>query len=317
MRPVTLSLPLAGGTMNRISLAWFTQLGVTLKQLEGYPPAAAEEKSKRSFDMQRAKTTLEELSDPKFLPLSLKASRAAINNLITALNDGIEDTKKLPDKEEAGRFPWELYRISWAAEQLAPVLKAELSVQAVYQIAPKRAYDIDTLIDNGTTIFSDSVRDQFTPEERYDVEQAGKCLAVEVPTAAAFHMFRAAESVLRRYYTAVVGTLPKLKMRNWGAYLKALKKCNADAKVLYALEQIKDLHRNPVLHPDSRVDIDEALSLVGLIESVISAMTKDIKQRKAAAAAAPAPAVEALPKMDVPTDPVKAEEKSAAPLPPS
>ncbi len=299
MRPISLVLPLAGGTMNRISLAWFAELGVTLKELEGYPAGAADDKSKRGYDMVRAKEILEQLTDTKALPLSLKASRAAINNLINALGDGIEETKKLPAEEDKSRLPWELYRISWAAEQLAPVLRAELSVQAVYQIAPKRAYDIDTLIDNGTAIFSDAVKLSFTLEEKYDVEQAGKCLAVEVPTAAAFHLFRAAESVMRRYYTIVVGTLPKAKMRNWGAYLKALKKCNADSKVLNALEQIKDLHRNPVLHPETRINNDEALSLVGMIESVVGAMVADMKRRQEAALVAAA-----LPKMDVPTDPV-------------
>lgn len=274
--------------MNRISLAWFAQLGVTLKELEGYPNAAADDKNKRIFDMTRARETLEELTNPALFPLSLKASRAALHSLISALNDGIKETKESPEAADKNGLPFELYRISWAAEQLAPVLRAELSVQAVYQIAPKRAYDIDTLIDNGTTIFSEGVRSNFTLDERYDIEQAGKCLAVEVPTAAAFHLFRAGESVLRRYYTIVVGALPKPKMRNWGAYLKNLRKCNAEPKVLSALDQIKDLHRNPVLHPETKIDIDEALSLVGMIESVISAMTADMKRRQAAAIAAAA-----------------------------
>ena len=69
-------------------------------------------------------------------------------------------------------------------------------------------------------------------------------------------------------------------MRNWGAYIKNLRKCGADEKIVTILEQIKDMHRNPVIHPERRLDNDEALSLVGIVESAISAMVRDMKMRK-------------------------------------
>ena len=68
-------------------------------------------------------------------------------------------------------------------------------------------------------------------------------------------------------------------MRNWGVYIRNLRKCSADPKILSTLEQIKDLHRNPVIHPEVQIDIDEALSLVGIAESAISRMIADMKDR--------------------------------------
>jgi transposase-like protein len=85
------------------------------------------------------------------------------------------------------------------------------------------------------------------------IQEAAKCLAFEIPTAAAFHIFRCAESILRRYYEAVVGKLPKRQMRNWGSYIRYLKECGADVRVITILEQIQDLHRNPVIHPETRM----------------------------------------------------------------
>src|SRR5262245_61046831 len=102
------------------------------------------------------------------------------------------------------------------------------------------------------------------PDEQDNIVQAGKCLAFEVPTAAAFHIFRAAESVMRLYYIAIFGTIPAKKLRNWGAYLKNLKSHGgADPKILHSLEQIKELYRNPTIHPETKYTLEEALSLVG------------------------------------------------------
>jgi hypothetical protein len=102
---------------------------------------------------------------------------------------------------------------------------------------------------DGTRIFSDACRAEFTDDEKYDINQGAKCLAFEVPTAAAFHLMRATESVIQRYYGEVVGKLPPKKSRNWGAYIANLRRCGAEPKIISALEDMKELYRNPIIHP--------------------------------------------------------------------
>jgi hypothetical protein len=172
-------------------------------------------------------------------------------------------------------------QINWLSNRLNIILEGEFAVQPTYNVSPKRAFDIDTLIYAGSKVFTDTPGD-FDAEEIYNLEQAGKCLAFEVPTAAGFHIFRAAEAVLRRFYLEVVGTLPKLKSRNWGVYISNLRKHGGvDARILSLLDQIKDLYRNPIMHPETRLDMKQALSLVGVAESVMSAMIADLKFREA------------------------------------
>ncbi len=48
------------------------------------------------------------------------------------------------------------------------------------------------------------------------------------------------------------------------------------AKVLSCLQQIKDLHRNPLMHPEETLTLEEAISLFGICQSAISAMLKEI-----------------------------------------
>jgi hypothetical protein len=93
---------------------------------------------------------------------------------------------------------------------------------------------------------------------------------------------RATEAVIREYYRAVVGTVPKVKARNWGSYIKLLKTKGADSKIITVLEQIKDTYRNPIVHPGDVLEMEDAIILFGMAQGVIVSMMKDIVTRKAA-----------------------------------
>jgi hypothetical protein len=72
------------------------------------------------------------------------------------------------------------------------------------------------------------------PEAIFDSREAGACLAFELPTACGFHVFRATESVLRKYYLQVTRSAVAPKVRNIGVYLNAMKqKKVGDEKITY------------------------------------------------------------------------------------
>ncbi len=243
--------------MQRISLAWFGSLGQALAPLSN-----SQSVDKISLlHLYQARQYIAPLAEQQRYPLDIRASIPVIRDLLTKINHVLDgDENNVQPRLDNGR--WDIWI---TASKLETLLFGELAVQPVYHVLQKRAYNIETLVATGENLFSDSVKAEFTDDERYNIREAGKCLAFEIPTAAAFHLFRCAESVLRRYYEVVVGTLPKTKMRNWGTYIKNLRTCGADDKVVATLEQIKDMHRNPVIHPDSKIDVDEAFSLIGIV----------------------------------------------------
>lgn len=57
-------------------------------------------------------------------------------------------------------------------------------------------------------------------------------------------------------------------------YLNILRtKKLGDPKVLSVLQSIKDLHRNPIMHPEERIaSVDEAISLLAAIRASIGYM---------------------------------------------
>jgi len=116
------------------------------------------------------------------------------------------------------------------------------------------------------------------PEASSDFDEAGRCWLFDTYTAAGFHLMRATESVIREYYKVITGVdLPK-KYRNWGAYIKNLKKCpNASLNVIGFLDHMRENYRNPIAHPEHNLSADDAQILFGVCVGAIQMMAAEIK----------------------------------------
>jgi hypothetical protein len=54
-------------------------------------------------------------------------------------------------------------------------------------------------------------------------------------------------------------------------YAMRQKKCG-DERILAALAQMSSLYRNPLIHPEVALAVDEAISLLGMAHSVVTSM---------------------------------------------
>lgn len=153
-----------------------------------------------------------------------------------------------------------------------------MNISPAYLVVKKRGYDTADLIARAEVLFpADLVRK--VPEALEDVRQAGKCMAFELGTAAGFHTMRATELVLRHYYDAVMNGAERPKTNNIGDYLREMENAKAgDAKTLATLRQIKDSHRNELIHPEENLTLDDALALIGISQSAIVAMLREVPE---------------------------------------
>jgi hypothetical protein len=147
----------------------------------------------------------------------------------------------------------------------------------LYVVQPKAGYDTTVLIESGARCFPDDVWTK-APDAVSDLNQGTRCIAFELFTAAGFHLHRANEAVLRRYWDAVTKGAPRPASRNMGDYLNEMNaKGVGDSKVKSALKDLKDLHRNPLIHPEHSLETaDEAIALMNGIHNVIVYMLKEI-----------------------------------------
>ena len=140
---------------------------------------------------------------------------------------------------------------------------------------------VGKLLNGASNGYPANARLHLTPQCREEIDEAGKCLVFDRSTAAGFHTLRSLELTIRQYLLAIPGfVMPPLNRQNWGEYLKLLKDNGAGRDVTDHLHNIKDNYRNPLMHPEDTLEIDEAVSVFGLAQSMNEMLVADMKKRR-------------------------------------
>lgn len=203
-----------------------------------------------------------------------------------AWEDAIKKLQELPDPEPT--IGWEARVIRTAAEKFETVLSAELASSDTYWISPKGTHKTSVLMTSARRELPESIVKE-VPEAAADFDEAGRCLLFDSATATGFHLLRATEAVIRKYYKLVTGIDPKTKFRNWRAYIKVLEQENANPKITSFLDHIRENYRNPILHPEQNLSLEEAQILFGVCVSAILMISEEMKMLAAKGSTPPFP----------------------------
>jgi hypothetical protein len=148
----------------------------------------------------------------------------------------------------------------------------------VFTVTPKGIYNTRLLMEKPEEKFPKDLRSVFSSIVMYDLQQAGRCLAFELPTAVAFHLFRATQAVMDAYYEAKAGKPWEIDRREWGRYITEIEKLpNANRDVTSRLREIGKFERNPTIHEDVMVSLEKAPVLFELCTGAIYTMAVEIK----------------------------------------
>lgn len=168
-------------------------------------------------------------------------------------------------------------RITEGAKKIRDVLSAELEGRVVFVLTDKRL-PVERLFDDVSSLFPDRIFDALPEVARSDFNEAGKCIAFERPTAAAFHLLRGTEDILRHFYKCYVKR-QRINNLMWGPIINHLRnrKTKPPMGLLNHLDNIRENFRNPTQHPEKIYDMDEAEDLFGLCVEVVNRMVKSQK----------------------------------------
>lgn len=154
------------------------------------------------------------------------------------------------------------------------IMLAEIPRIDTYLVSKKGLFSAPALIEDGAGMLPLNERANMPPAADADLKEGGKCLAFGLWTASGFHGLRAVESLTKAYMKKLD---VKASARNWGAYIEALRTSpSADENVVAVLDQIRRLHRNPLLHPEDSLDEGEAITLFGIVHSVTGALLRQL-----------------------------------------
>jgi hypothetical protein len=272
------SRPVEGTAMHRVNEFRFYRLGQNLAALKNINQDTP--KNKACWNMNSARNSLDALLND---PLHLRICRSAAQKLIAAIDALLpRDVNAIIEGAGASndRIGFSYYSVEMALKELEPVLAAECETLDTYVVAKKGIYNTPDLIAAAEKMLPSRILLIVPAGVLYDIKEAGRCLAFDLATACGFHLIRATETVIHEYYVKVTGHTPRRKDRNWGAYvrnLKVHKRDNAtskvDLKLVSLIDQIREHHRNVLMHPEESLSPEEALGLFGICQSAITAFT--------------------------------------------
>lgn len=189
-----------------------------------------------------------------------------------------------------------VFEVREAAKEFETVLRNECQIMDTYFITKKGAYSTIDLVQNAHHQVPEPTRSSLPEQSKSDFDQAGKCIAFDVPTAAAFHLLRGTEAVIRRYYDLKVPGHKKAKphMRSWGVYIRLLANHGAEKTITDFLTIMKDVYRNPVVHPEETYTDERVQVLFGMCISAVVLLAAEIKKEEAKGGTLDFPATGAL-----------------------
>ena len=122
--------------------------------------------------------------------------------LLAAINGVLpEDMNEVLKIDKDAQFQWQSADITNALTELGSVLRNDMPGIAAYIVSKKGIYDTDDLIAHAEKHLLPEIVKDLPAQAKPIYKKLGRCLAYELATACAFHLWRAVESVILKYYT--------------------------------------------------------------------------------------------------------------------
>jgi len=279
-------IKLGGGTVEKVNLPFFYQLGAQLNPLTKMT-VNTQTRSQILLACIPARSIMSGLLTwSGQLSVCLNSAQEFINAMDDVGNWWF--TVKPEDHEKADlAIDSKFIRVIQTAIKFETVLNEELATLSTYSVSKIGAYLTADLISNAEKVFPPSVRDKLSADIIREIQEAGKCLVFDIPTACGFHMLRATEAVLREYCLALGESEKKGKSKNWGDYIAYLyklaestvidkEKVNHIKMVLALLQQVKDQDRNLIMHPEVILSADDSFKLFDTTKTAIMTMSEKL-----------------------------------------
>lgn len=275
--PTWLFLAVEGTDMKRVNQYLFYQMGMNIHPLGSIRAGAPIQEL--AWTLYTAREWLQYLL--KNQDIQLVVCKTAIQNLISKIDLLIpQDYKDFvsidPAKELDAIDHWGL---THRLEEFETVLANELPTMDTYVVWKKGIYSTADLIERAEDAIEPTARKRLilsVPNAITDLNQAGRCLAFEVPTASGFHTMRATEAILREYWRLVRKPDAGTKPPEMQQCINELRAEGEEPKLMDILDHIRVLHRNTLMHPEAFLTMKEALRLFDIAKSAISAMADRI-----------------------------------------
>jgi hypothetical protein len=161
---------------------------------------------------------------------------------------------------------------------LESIVFAEAITKKIY-VLPSRRFNTEYLLGDPKKLLRAGAFEKLEEIAKNDFSSSCRCILFGEATAAAFHILRATESVLKSYYFHH-RRQNRLTRPMWGPMvdqLRAKTRNRPPEALLASLDLIRTAYRNPTQHPESLYEIDSAQDLFGVCLDVIGKMSDELQ----------------------------------------
>ncbi|HXC17415.1 MAG TPA: hypothetical protein VNV60_08250 [Holophagaceae bacterium] len=168
-------------------------------------------------------------------------------------------------------------RLNKEMEIFERIIHSESSTKLVYLVSSGR-FNAEYLTTSPSKLFKENIFNNLSEMAKFDFSSSCRCILFGEGTAAAFHILRATEDTLKKYYHIHKKT-KRLTKPMWGpmtAELRSKKTNRPPIVLLDTLDMVRNSYRNPTQHPESKYDINEAQDLFGVCLDLIGKMAAEL-----------------------------------------
>jgi len=238
----------------------YIQIGLAIRLLRNVGPD-----DQKKLILHSLNTLHEQLEDGNFAVTLAAMKSEDFFDMQSSLESIEEDDEKI-GQSLAKKVRNELVKIE-------TVVFPESSIKKTY-VLPNRRFNTDYLLNHPEKLLAAGVFERLEEIARHDIGSACRCLLFGEATAAAFHILRATESVLKSYYFHH-RKRDRLRKPMWGGMvdqLNAKTRNKPPTTLINSLDLIRSAYRNPTQHPEATYEIDSAQDLFGVCLDVIGKM---------------------------------------------
>jgi len=145
-------------------------------------------------------------------------------------------------------------------------------------VLPERRFNSNYLLNEQNKLFKVGTFEKLPELAQSDIKSSCRCLLFGEATAAAFHILRATEDVLKHYYFHHVRQ-NRLNKPMWGPIvnkLRAKTRNKPSETLLNSLDLIRNAYRNPTQHPEATYEVDSVQDLIGVCIDAIGKMADEL-----------------------------------------
>jgi len=270
-----------GASLKKIDAYQFFRLGAAIHPITSFPNGAQLEVKVLFFALSRARTII------SFVHAALPPSSEQAANVLLAqiaiCGDGLEEL----DSDTQVQIP-ELTDLVQKAKDFERVLANDLPKMDTYQVLSKGLYAIPALIESAELAIIDglsgSAQGMIPSETLLDFNQAGRCIALQLPTASGFHTMRSVEAVIEKYWKVVSHTPSSVHPPDVLQCITELRTAGEDKKLMLLLDRIcRELNRETLVDQAAFLQARDALLLFDISKSAICAMAERMEELASAA----------------------------------